>query len=216
MGAEFADAFNKNDAADSPNDKRIEALMTVTTTHHDEHPLDHDAMQAMRAMIAAHPAADLSPDGRPAFDTLMEMTPAADGVAYKSAVLGGVAGWWCRPAGAIAGTAILYLHGGAYVVGSAKAYRHFVGQIAARAGAPAFVPDYALAPERPFPAAIDDAEAAYRALADTGASRLAIVGDWLAAAWRWSSPPAWPRPRARAPCRALSPQWSCRHGRTWR
>jgi acetyl esterase/lipase len=62
-------------------------------------------------------------------------------------------------------------------VGSAKAYRHFGGQIAVRAQAPMFIADYALAPERPFPAAVEDAEAAYRALAATGASRLAIVGD---------------------------------------
>ena len=151
--------------------------MTMSITHHDEHLVDRAAMLAMRAMIALQPAADLGPDGRPAFDDLMEKTPAADGVEYEPAALGGVAGWWCRPAEAEAGAAILYLHGGAYVVGSAKAYRHFAGQIAARAGAPVFVADYALAPERPFPAAVEDAEAAYRALANTGASRLAIVGD---------------------------------------
>ena len=134
-------------------------------------------MLAMRAMIALQPAADLGPGGRTAFDDLMERTPAADGVEYESAMLGGVPGWWCRPAGAEAGAAILYLHGGAYVVGSAKAYRHFAGQIAARAQAPMFVADYGLAPERPFPAAVDDAQAAYRAIAETGASRLGIVGD---------------------------------------
>ena len=151
--------------------------MTITITHHEEHLVDRAAMAAMRAMIALQPPADLSPDGRPAFDDLMEKTPAADGVDYEPATLGGVAGWWCKPAGAVAETAILYLHGGAYVAGSAKAYRHFGGQIAARAGARMFVADYRLAPEKPFPAAVDDAEAAYRALARTGAARLAIVGD---------------------------------------
>jgi acetyl esterase/lipase len=151
--------------------------MTMSITYHDEHLVDHAAMLAMRAMIALQPAADLGPDGRPAFDELMEKTPSAEGVEYEPAMLGGVPGWWCRPAGAEVGAAILYLHGGAYVVGSAKAYRPFAGQIAMRARAPAFVADYARAPERPFPAAVDDAEAAYRALADTGVSRLAIVGD---------------------------------------
>lgn len=151
--------------------------MTMSITHHDEPLIDRAAMLAMRAMIASQPAADLGPEGRPAFDNLMERTPAADGVEYEPAVLGGVAGWWCRPAGAEAGAAILYLHGGAYVVGSAKAYRNFGGQIAVRAAAPMFVADYGLGPERPFPAAVEDAEAAYRSLADTGASRLAVVGD---------------------------------------
>ena len=72
---------------------------------------------------------------------------------------------------------ILYLHGGAYVVGSARAYRQFAGQIASRANAPAFVTDYGLVPERPFPAAVGDAEAAYRGLASGGFSRIAFVGD---------------------------------------
>jgi monoterpene epsilon-lactone hydrolase len=149
----------------------------MSTTLHDEYLADRAAMLAMRAMIALQPAVDLGPLGRPAFDALMERTPAADGVVYEPATLGGVAGWWCRPTGAKVGAAILYLHGGAYVVGSAKAYRHFGGQIAARAAAPVFVADYGLAPERPFPAAVEDAGAAYRALAATGASRLAIAGD---------------------------------------
>ena len=149
----------------------------MRVTIHDEHLVDRAAMMAMRTMIALQPAADLGPDGRPGFDDLMERTSPADGVDYEPVALGGIAGWWCRPAGAEDGAAILYLHGGAYVMGSAKAYRHFGGQIAARAGAPVFVADYALAPERPFPAAVEDAKAAYRVLADTAASRLAIVGD---------------------------------------
>jgi epsilon-lactone hydrolase len=146
-------------------------------TYHSEHLLDRAAMLAMRALLALQPAADLGPGGRAAFDELMAKTPAADNVTYEAAVLGGVPGWWCRPGDADPDTAILYLHGGAYVAGSAQAYRHFAGQIAARAEAPAFVADYGLAPERPFPAAVDDADAAYRGLALAGFSGIAIVGD---------------------------------------
>jgi len=65
------------------------------------------------------------PSAREPFDELMEKTPAADGVTYEEARVGGVAGWWCQPDDAIAGAALLCLHGGAYVVGSARAYRHF-------------------------------------------------------------------------------------------
>jgi len=79
--------------------------------------------------------------------------------------------------GPLGGGAILYLHGGAYVVGSAQAYRHFAGQIAARAKAPAFVTDYRLAPERPFPAAVEDADAAYRGLSVGGFHHIAVAGD---------------------------------------
>ena len=143
---------------------------------HPEHLLDRAAMLVIRAVLAVQPVADLGPKGRPAFDAQMEKTPAAEGVADEAATIGGVPGWWCRPAVAD-DAAILYLHGGAYTVGSANAYRHFAGQIATRAGAAAFVADYRLAPGHPFPAAVQDAEMAYRGLADAGASRIAIVGD---------------------------------------
>lgn len=149
----------------------------MTETFHKEHLLDRAAMVAMRAMIALQPAADLSPGGRAAFDELMGRTPQADTVTYEAAEIGGVAGWWCRTAEATPGTAILYFHGGAYVVGSAQAYRNFVGQIVARAKVDAFIPGYGLAPERPFPAAVEDGDAAYHGLVAAGMSRIAILGD---------------------------------------
>lgn len=145
--------------------------------YHNQHLTDGAAMQAMRSMIALHPAADLGPTGRAAFDELMARTPSATGVTYEAATVGGVAGWWCRPVDAEPGAAILYLHGGAYVVGSAQAYRNFAGQVAAHGRAPAFIADYGLAPERPFPAAVDDAEAAFRGLASAGYRKIAIAGD---------------------------------------
>jgi len=144
-------------------------LSTATnTTHHSEHLADRAAMLAMRTVIALQPKVDLGPAGRAAFDELMEKTPSAEGVTYEAASVGGVPGWWCRPVAAEGGAVILYLHGGAYVVGSARAYRHFAGQIVLRANASAFVTDYGLAPERPFPAAVEDAEAAYRGRASAG------------------------------------------------
>jgi acetyl esterase/lipase len=72
---------------------------------------------------------------------------------------------------------MLYIHGGGYVLGSAAAVVHFAGQIAARVGVDAFVPDYRLAPEHSFPAAIDDVIAAYRGLVAEGADRIVVVGD---------------------------------------
>lgn len=146
-------------------------------TYHPEHLLDRAAMLAMRGMIALQPEADLGPNGRTAFDELMAKTPAADDVLYEAALVGGIPGWWCRPIEASSEAAVLYLHGGAYVVGSAQAYRHFAGQIAARGKLPVFIADYGLAPERPFPAAVHDAEAAYRGLALAGFSSIAVAGD---------------------------------------
>jgi len=171
-------------------------------TYHREHLLDRAAMLAMRGMIALQPAADLGPGGRAAFDELMAKTPPADNVRHEQAVVGGVPGWWCRPVEASSEAAILYLHGGAYVVGSAQAYRHFASQIASRAQLPVYIADYGLAPERPFPAAVDDADAAYRGLARAGFSSIAIVGDSaggglaLVTAARMSSQERMPRPIA--------------------
>jgi len=98
-------------------------------------------------------------------------------VTYDVETIGGVAGWWCRPQQSADDSAVLYFHGGAYVLGSAAAYRNFVGQIAARAGVAIFIADYGLAPERPFPAAVNEAAAIYRGLAASGLSKLAIACD---------------------------------------
>jgi len=113
---------------------------------------------------------------RAAYDQLVEQTPNAPGVAYEEGKVGGVAGWWCLPGGADKSAAILYLHGGGYVLGSARAYRNFAGQIATRARVAAFVVDYRLAPEHTFPAAVDDSIAAFQGLFRDYAS-VVVVGD---------------------------------------
>src|SRR4051794_35302614 len=92
---------------------------STNESYHREHLLDRTAMLAMRAMLALQPPVDLGTSGRAAFDELMAKTPAAEDVDYEAAVVGGIPGWWCRPIEASPEAAILYLHGGAYVVGSA-------------------------------------------------------------------------------------------------
>lgn len=59
---------------------------------------------------------------------------------------------------------MLYLHGGAYVFGSPRSHQGIAGQLSRLTGLPVWLPDYRLAPEHPFPAALDDALAAYRAM----------------------------------------------------
>jgi epsilon-lactone hydrolase len=74
---------------------------------------------------------------------------------------------------------ILYFHGGAYVAMSARTHRPVTSRLAAWSGASLFALDYRLAPEHPFPAALEDALSAYRALIAEGAnpSRMALAGD---------------------------------------
>ena len=154
-----------------------EGAVRTTTIHHPIHLLDRVAMVAVRLMVASMKGTVTGPSAREPFDEVMEKTPAADGVTYEEAEVGGIAGWWCRPDDAVAGAAILYFHGGAYVVGSARAYQHFVGQVAARAKVSAFVPEYGLAPEQPFPVAVDEAQACYRGLVEKGFGKIALAGD---------------------------------------
>jgi len=82
---------------------------------------------------------------------------------------------WLRPPGAVAGRVVLYLHGGGYVIGSPRSHRHLAAAIAAAAQASGLLLDYRLAPEHPFPGAVDDATAAYRWLLEQGVAPAHIV-----------------------------------------
>src|ERR1700733_7763486 len=96
---------------------------------------------------------------RAPFNGIIERVEAREGAAFVEGVVGGVSGWWAKPAEMCEGSAILHLHGGWFNWGTAQAFCNLVGHIALKAGAAAFMPDYRLAPEHPFPAAVRDAEA---------------------------------------------------------
>jgi epsilon-lactone hydrolase len=144
------------------------------------HPLDpEDAAitTALRAMVSSTKGVPRGIEARGQFDALMEGVSPRDDVTFEADTIGGIPGVWAHPAGWRPDEAIVHLHGGWFNFGSAKAYRHLVGHIAARAGARAFIPDYRLAPEHPFPAATDDVLACYRGLAGSGVRRIALTGD---------------------------------------
>jgi cation diffusion facilitator CzcD-associated flavoprotein CzcO/acetyl esterase/lipase len=85
--------------------------------------------------------------------------------------VGGVAGEWLRPRQSAEGTAtatVLYLHGGAFCIGSPRTHRSLTARLALTSGLPVFALDYRLAPEHPYPAALNDAVAAFRALRASG------------------------------------------------
>jgi acetyl esterase/lipase len=91
----------------------------------------------------------------------------------------GVDGEWLDAPGARRDRAVLYLHGGGYVLGSVNSHRDMIARLSAASGARALGLNYRLAPENPFPAAVDDAVAGYRFLLEQGITpaRIAIAGD---------------------------------------
>lgn len=93
--------------------------------------------------------------------------------------LAGVDGLKITPANAKDGYAMLFLHGGGYVQGSPDTHKGVVSYIADAIAATAYLPHYRLGPEAPFPAAVDDAIACYKALLDAGQdpAKLIIAGD---------------------------------------
>jgi acetyl esterase/lipase len=144
------------------------------------HPVtqqDSIAANALRAAVAAFKGELTGAAARGPFDDVMERVPAPADVTFEADTVGGISGWWAKPARSQKGAAIIHAHGGWFNFGSAHAYRNLVGQIASRAGADAFIPDYRLAPEHLFPAAIMDVEACYRGLVDKGIKKIAVVGD---------------------------------------
>jgi monoterpene epsilon-lactone hydrolase len=100
-------------------------------------------------------------------------------VKQEPVVAAGVPAFWFTPSGAPSDRAILYLHGGGYVMGSVATHRSLIGRLARASGLRCLALDYRLAPEHPFPAGIDDACAAHRWLLAQGipAAGIAIAGD---------------------------------------
>ncbi|MEA2741144.1 MAG: epsilon-lactone hydrolase [Acetobacteraceae bacterium] len=136
-------------------------------------------MLKLREIIAARPRATeiaqmrLDADARSkAFDLPADVT-------VQPVVANGVKAEWTSTPGADPSCAILYLHGGGYVICSLESHRHLVAEVGRAAGTRTLAIDYRLAPEHPFPAPVEDTVAAYRYLLDSGIkpNRIALAGD---------------------------------------
>lgn len=114
---------------------------------------------------------------RAEFAALLETLPVADDIRFDEIKLGGVPVLRSEVDGQGPG-ALLYFHGGAFVVGSAGGYRALAAELARAAGATGYSVEYRLAPEHPFPAAVEDAVAAYRTLLETvPPAQIVVAGD---------------------------------------
>jgi epsilon-lactone hydrolase len=136
---------------------------------------------ADRMASAPPPPADESlDDQRARIDATMSQLPVAEGVEARAVDVAGVPAIECRPSDLGAdGPVVLYLHGGGFRIASALAYRSYTSHLAAAIGARVVSLDYRLAPEHPFPGALDDCVDAYTALLEEGvaADRLVVAGD---------------------------------------
>ena len=105
----------------------------------------------------------------------MRQLPVAEGVRFEPVDMGGIAGTVATPSDVVDDRAMLYIHGGAYIIGAPACYGGLAAAFALGLKARVFMPDYRLAPEFPFPTPIDDVFAAYRWLLDSGHDPQSIV-----------------------------------------
>jgi monoterpene epsilon-lactone hydrolase len=137
-----------------------------------------------RDLLARFVTPLLSPDRslkarRHALEALEAFTPEVAGVTILPVDEGAVRGEWVRSAVADGGGLLLYFHGGGYSLGSPSTHRSLVANLALSGAVSGFALDYRLAPENPFPGAVEDALAAYRWLIAGGASprKVILAGD---------------------------------------
>jgi acetyl esterase/lipase len=135
--------------------------------------------------IAAAKVTRLSPqNARARLDSLARLAPPGLGVTRRRARVGGVPGEWIVPRGWRDGLTFLHFHGGGYALCSALTHRLMVSDIARATGARGLAVEHRLAPEHPYPAAIEDCVAAYRGVLGQGVPwrKLFLTGDSAGAA----------------------------------
>ncbi len=134
---------------------------------------------ALREKLAKRERATELAQRRLDFDLIAQAYPTAADVQLEPVTANGVPAEWTTAPDAQADAAVLYLHGGGYVIGSLQSHRHMVAEIGRAARARTLALHYRLAPEHPFPAPVDDAVAGYRFMLDQGLrpGRIAIAGD---------------------------------------
>ncbi len=142
--------------------------------------MSHPGIETITTLLAESglSAASIS-EQRAALDGMASSSPPPEGVSAEPVSLGGRDSEWLTPGGAVVDAVVLYLHGGGYCIGSLGSHRGLGGRLALATGCPFVTLDYRLAPEHPFPAALEDATAAYRDLLALGVrpDRIAIAGD---------------------------------------
>ena len=136
-------------------------------------------IDAIRALLSAKPRPVGWEERRQRLDEVGSVWPAATDVKLEPVDLGGVPGEWSSVAGSDASRVLMFFHGGGYCSGSIRSHRRLVTEAGRSAGIRTLAVGYRLAPEHPFPAAMEDALTAWHFLRQQGiaARHIAVGGD---------------------------------------
>ena len=140
----------------------------------DEHEID-----AVRALLQSHPRPTSLAERRQRLDLVAADDPIAPDIQFKHQMVGTIEAEWSLAPGSDSTKTLLFFHGGGYCSGSIKSHRRMVAETGRAARVRTLALGYRLAPENPFPAALDDALAAFAFLITQGvpAASIAIGGD---------------------------------------
>ena len=141
--------------------------------------MNNKEIAGIRAMLAQLPEPQSLNQLRQSYDNLGRLFPLPADVTFEQISIGNIVAEWSSTREANQQQIILYLHGGGYVIGSLNSHRLLVAELGRAAGTRTLALDYRLAPEAPYPAAVDDAIAAYQFLLDQGipSKSIAFAGD---------------------------------------
>ncbi len=138
--------------------------------------------EAIVAALANQPTPETPPsieESRAGMEAMTADFVVPDDVRVENLDAGGVPSAWVTAPGAREDVAVLYLHGGGYMMGSVKSHTELASRFSRATAARVLLIDYRLAPENPFPSAVEDAVTSYRWLREQGfaGERIVIAGD---------------------------------------
>jgi monoterpene epsilon-lactone hydrolase len=136
-------------------------------------------IDGVRALLTSLPRPDSLAERRERLDAVASVDGVAPDIGFETVEIGGCRAEWSLAPGSDAGKVLLFFHGGGYCSGSIRSHRGMVSEIGRAAKVRTLALGYRLAPENPFPAALDDATAAFEFLLNDGypAIRIAVGGD---------------------------------------
>jgi epsilon-lactone hydrolase len=142
-------------------------------------PMDQNEIEAIRALLSSKPRPIGWAERRQRLDEVGSVWPVADDITLEPVDVAGVPGEWSIAPGSDASRVLMFFHGGGYCSGSIRSHRRLVTEAGRAAGARTLAVAYRLAPEHPFPAALEDALTVWHFVREQGiaARHIAVGGD---------------------------------------